>query len=128
MKHNDIGIFGEDVAAKLLKKKGYKIIGRNVHMSHNEIDVIAKNKTFLVFAEVKTRTVDSNLSSPYGTPAEAVNKAKQLRVIKAATDYIRLNPKKVKTLQPRFDVIEVYVDKTGDVLKTNHFEDAFYLN
>lgn len=128
MKHNDIGIFGEDVAAKLLKKKGYKIIGRNVHMSHNEIDVIAKNKTFLVFAEVKTRTVDSNLSSPYGTPAEAVNKAKQLRVIKAATDYIRLNPKKVKTLQPRFDVIEVYVDKSGAVLKTNHFEDAFYLN
>ena len=97
-------------------------------MSHNEIDVIAKNKTFLVFAEVKTRTVDSSLSSPYGTPAEAVNRAKQLRIIKAATDYIRLNPKKVKKLQPRFDVIEVYVDKTGDVLKTNHFEDAFYLN
>lgn len=128
MKHNDIGAFGEDVATELLKKKGYKIIGRNVHMSHNEIDVIAKDKIFLVFAEVKTRTSDSDLSSPYGTPAEAVNKAKQMRIIKAAADFIRLNPKKVKNLQPRFDVVEVYVDKSGAVLKTNHFEDAFYLN
>jgi len=125
MKHNDVGRFGEDVAAKFLKSNGYKIIERNKHMSHNEIDIVATNKEYIAFVEVKTRTVGSDLYSIYGTPAEAVDKKKQRRLITAAKHYLSLN--KNIFLQPRMDVIEIYIDKaSGKVAKINHFEDAFY--
>ena len=127
MKHNDVGRFGEKQAALFLKKRGYKIVDRNIHMSHNEIDIIAKSKEFLLFVEVKTRSVGKDLYSEYGTPAEAVTLQKQKRIITAARDYLYFNSKKHGHLQPRFDVIEVYLDKeSGKTLKINHFEDAFY--
>ena len=44
MTTKDIGNLGETVAAKFLKKQGFKILSRNVHVSHNEIDIIAYNK------------------------------------------------------------------------------------
>lgn len=125
MKHNDVGRFGEDAAADFLVKNGYKILERNIHISHNEIDIIAKNKSFLAFVEVKTRTVASDLYSPYGTPATAVTKQKQRRIIEAAKTYLFM--KKHENLQPRLDVIEVYIDKeSGEIAKINHFEDAFW--
>ena len=125
MRHNDVGKLGEDAAAKFLSKNGYKILERNIHISHNEIDIIAKNKSFLVFAEVKTRTVGEDLYSEYGTPAAAVTKQKQMRIITAARSYLYI--KKISDIQPRFDVVEVYVDKaSGKILKINHFEDAFW--
>ena len=125
MRHNDVGKLGEDAASKFLSKNGYKILERNIHISHNEIDIIAKNKSFLVFVEVKTRTVDEDLYSEYGTPASAVTKQKQMRIITAARAYLHM--KNFSDLQPRLDVIEVYVDKaSGKISKINHFEDAFW--
>ena len=88
MTTTDIGRYGEKLAARYLRKKGYRIIERNIHKSHNEIDIIAVNKEFLVFAEVKTRSVDEDLYSEYGTPASAVTSAKQRRLIIAAKRYI----------------------------------------
>ena len=52
----EIGRYGEDMAAKLLRKKGYKILERNFRAGHNEIDIIAQNKDYTVFVEVKTRS------------------------------------------------------------------------
>ena len=125
MKHNDVGRFGEDAAADYLTKNGYKILERNIHISHNEIDIIAKNKKFLAFVEVKTRTVGADLYSRFGTPASAVTRQKQKRIIEAAKAYLFAN--KFEGLQPRLDVIEIYVDKeSGKISKINHFEDAFW--
>ena len=127
MKTVDIGRLGEDEAVKLLKKKKYKILERNIHLSHNEIDVIAYSKKLkvIVFVEVKARTVDIDLYSPFGTPAAAVTKEKQARTIAAAKNYLRLNPKYFDA-QPRFDVVEIYLDKNDmSVLKINHIENAF---
>ena len=125
MNATDIGRFGEAVAAKFLKKHGYKILERNRHQSHNEIDLIASNKEFLLFVEVKTRSVrEQTLYLPYGTPAEAVDRKKQLRLLQAARDYLTVT--KLKGRQPRMDVIEVYLDqRDGHVLKVNHIADAF---
>ena len=127
MKTVDIGRLGEDEAAKILKKKKYKILERNIHMSHNEIDIIACSKRLglLLFVEVIARTVDEDLYSRFGTPASAVTKDKQLRTIAAAKGYLKSNPKYFDA-QPRFDVIEVYFNKTDmSVLKINHIENAF---
>ena len=121
---NEIGKHGESVACKFLKKEGYKILARNKHESHQEIDIIASNRDYIAFVEVKTRSVDDDLFNPYGTPASAVTPSKQERLISAARSYLRENP---TNKQPRMDVVEVYLKKgTKDVLKINHFENAYH--
>ena len=121
---NEIGKHGEDIACKFLKKAGYKIIERNKHESHKEIDIIASSKEYIVFVEVKTRSVDDDLFNPYGTPASAVTFSKREKLISAARSYLRANP---TDKQPRMDVIEVYLKKgTKTVLEINHFENAYH--
>ena len=127
MKTVDIGRIGEDAATRFLKKSKLKIIERNIHISHNEIDIIAisKRQKLILFVEVKARTVDKDLYSPFGTPASAVTREKQQRTVTAARGYMHSNPKYFD-YQPRFDVIEIYLDKEDHtILKTNHIENAF---
>ena len=120
----EIGKFGEDTAAVYLKKNGYRIVDRNVHVSHNEIDIIARDRYYLVFVEVKTRRTDSTLYSDFGTPASAVTRSKQQKTVEAARKYLATT--KYAKLQPRFDVIEVYVDKNeSNVININHIINAF---
>ena len=88
MKTVDIGRIGEKAATRFLKKNGYKILEKNLHVSHNEIDIIARDKQNLVFVEVKTRTESVENELRFGTPAQAVNYAKQKRTIQAARAYI----------------------------------------
>lgn len=124
MKTIDIGRLGEKEAAKLLKKSGYRIVACNSHFSHNEIDIIAKNKEYIVFVEVKTRSTDKNLSYDFGTPASAVTRSKQQRTVSAARAFLKDG--KYDKLQPRFDVIEVHLDKDDmKVLAINHITNAF---
>lgn len=123
----DIGEFGEKTAAVFLKKSGLKIISKNVHVSHNEIDIIAQNtkEKLLVFVEVKSRTVEKDLYSKYGTPASFVTPQKQKRTIAAARLYLSQNPKFLDNMI-RFDVVEVYIEKDSlKILKINHIENAF---
>ena len=54
--HNDIGKYGEEIAANLLTQKRLKIRERNWRLGHLEMDIIAEDKQTIVFAEVKTRT------------------------------------------------------------------------
>ena len=124
MKTVEIGRIGEHLSAKYLKKKGYKILERNLHESHNEIDLIVSDRSYIVFVEVKTRSVREDFYLPYGSPASAVDRSKQLRTIRAAQTYLASCKQNKK--QPRFDVVEVYLDKdTHKPLKINHIENAF---
>ena len=129
MTTKDIGAIGENAAVKILKKSRYKILARNIHISHNELDIVALHKKsgMIVFVEVKTRSVNSDLYSPFGTPSDAVTKQKKMRTIQAARGYLNANPK-LNKYQPRFDVIEVYLEKENKkIINTNHFENAFGL-
>ena len=124
MKNTDIGRLGENCASHFLKSNGYKVIGRNVHVSRNELDIIARNKEYIVFVEVKTRSTDKELYTKSGTPASAVNYEKRRRTVQAARAY--LYAKKIYGLQPRFDVIEVFLDReTHGILYINHIINAF---
>ena len=123
----DIGRFGEDAASKYIQKHGFRILERNFRSGHNEIDIIAENKNFVVFFEVKTRTANPLSNGYYGVPSTAVTYSKQRRTIEAARAYLYM--KDVKK-QPRFDVIEVYLSKTPlsanhVVEKIEHMESAF---
>lgn len=122
MTTKDIGDIGEKAAAVFLKENGYKITATNKHLSHKEIDIIAEDKSFIVFVEVKTRTADPDETSPYGVPSSAVTFKKRSCLVDAARAYLRHNPTEK---QPRMDVIEVWLDKERKVLKINHIRNAF---
>ena len=106
-----IGRVGEDAVAKRYAEMGFTVVARNLHLSHNEIDLILKNETHLVFVEVKTRHTAPSTPSRFGRPAAAIGKEKRARMRKAAEDYLREHP---THLQPRIDVAEVYMTKLPD--------------
>lgn len=113
--HN-LGQKGEDLAADHLKKAGYKILSRNWKWGKNEIDIVAENKDFIVFTEVKTRNEDFQMH-----PVAAVTKEKQRSIIWAADGYLqRFNINK----ESRFDIITII--KTVDSYQIDHIEGAFY--
>lgn len=117
----DIGMYGEKLAAKHLKKQGYKIRAKNVLSAHGEIDIIAENKDFLVFVEVKARKDVAENFEKYGSPGEAVNKKKQEHILYTARIYLEKHPTEKEI---RFDVIEVYLSEDTHI---QHIEDAFCL-
>lgn len=115
---------GEKIAVKELKKSGYKIISRNYVANNSEIDIIAENKSTVIFVEVKTRTLGyDNRREP--RPASSVTPEKQRKIISAAKYYLggKSNDKRV-----RLDVIEVYLNKDGTKNKVVHIENAFNAN
>ena len=111
-----IGRWGEQAAADFLKRRHYKILGLNYSCRFGEIDVIAENRQYVVFAEVKLRK-----SAAFAEAREFVTAAKQRRVILTAEHWLAANPTKK---QPRFDVIEIY-GADGIIEKINHIENAF---
>ena len=113
-----LGRWGEQVAADFLRKKGYDIRGMNYACRLGEIDVIAENRKYLAFVEVKLRRDDRRAAA-----REYVTAAKQRRVVLAAEKWLMENPTKK---QPRFDVVEVY-GENGVVRELNHIENAFTL-
>ena len=122
-----IGQYGEDIAADHLKKQGLRIVCRNFRAGKNEIDIIAEDRNFIVFAEVKTRSGVGTYEYDYGTPATAVTHAKRKRIIEAARAYLYKRPTEK---MPRFDVVEIYLSKTAfsekpQVIKIEHLTDAF---
>ncbi len=119
MTEERLGAFGERKAANYLRLHGYKIIETNFRCRQGEIDIIAKKRGFIVFAEVKLRK-----NSNFGQACEFVTPAKQRRVTIAAQLWLQRNETE---LQPRFDVIEVYAPDGINTKKItiNHIENAF---
>ena len=113
--HLDIGKKGEDAAAEYLTGKGYRILERNWHNGHLEIDIIATKGNELVIVEVKCRS-----GNPLAEPHTSVNRNKQNMLIKAANAYIKLKDSDMET---RFDIVSVIL---GREIVIDHIENAFY--
>ena len=116
MNTKKIGNKGEQCAVRYLKRRGYKIVQTNYSCRFGEIDIIAENKDYIVFVEVKARSRNSIAS-----PREFVDENKQQRIIMTAQMYLSKNGMEK---QPRFDVIEVRTDKIIKD-KIDHIENAF---
>jgi putative endonuclease len=118
MGKREIGNIGEDIASAFLKKKGYAVIQRNFLCRVGEIDIIAQKGEYLCFVEVKLRK-----DARYGEAREFVTRSKQKKIILAAKYYLSKN---VTELQPRFDVVEVYMpDGTDGKTYVRLLENAF---
>jgi len=113
----DIGKEGEEIAAKYLIEKGFEIIERNYHYSHGEIDIVAKDKEWLVFVEVKTR-----LNLEFGEPEYAINPKKIKQIKKIAELY--LFDKEIEEANCRFDVVAILLDDVANP-KITHYQNAF---
>ena len=99
-RHNDLGHFGEQAAVDLLTAKSY---------------LVGHRGSRLAIVEVKTR------SNPDDDPIEAVDRRKQLAMVRAGVAYAEAY-KLPHELQ--FDIIAV--SGTPENHRIEHLEDAFY--
>ena len=76
------GKWAEDLVSRWYEQRGYVIVARNWRCKRGELDVVACRDAVLVVCEVKARA-----SNAFGTPAEAVTPAKQMKVRRATADF-----------------------------------------
>ncbi len=116
MDNQELGKKGEEIAANFLKEKGFVILHQNWRFGSDEIDIIAqKNKTISI-VEVKTRK-----NTYFGNPYEAVNKAKQGFLVRAANAFVT---KYNINHEIQFDIISIV--HSPSVTDIEYIENAFY--
>lgn len=116
MDHLELGKAGEALALRYLTQQKYQLIEKNFRWKHEEIDLIMAVGNELVFVEVKTRS-----STQVQSPFQAVSRAKQRHLIRAANAYIQQNN---CDLEARFDVVAVVFN--GAAPHIEHVPYAFY--
>lgn len=118
-RNNIVGAWGEALASEYLRKKRYIVEAAGFRCRFGEIDLIVRDKDFLIFVEVKLRK-----SGSFAQAMEYVDRRKQDKIRTTASIYLAEHPTQ---LQPRFDVIEIYAPE-GIMTKKpqiHHMEDAF---
>ena len=97
------GALGEKLAAKFLRRNGYKILYRGFKGNQGgQIDLVCRDDDTLVFVEVKTRGGED-----YGRPFEAIKRDQERRISRGALTWLRMldNPE----IAFRFDVVEIVI-------------------
>ena len=95
-----LGAAGEAQAAAWYEGRGYAVLHRNWRCREGELDLVVRRGRELVFVEVKARRTDR-----FGTPAEAVTRAKQRRLRELAWRYLAATGERAGSL--RFDVVSI---------------------
>ena len=110
------GQLAENLAEQLLRKKGYRIVEKNLRLAGGELDLIAEKQGTLVFIEVKARRGDQ-----FGGARYAISTRKKQQIIKLAQYY--LSKHEFINTQSRFDAI--LVEGTHEHPHVTHIEHAF---
>ncbi len=113
--HNELGAWGEELAATFLQRKGYAIVERDWKSGHRDIDIIALDGPVLVFVEVKTRR-----NRVFGEPEEAVDYRK-LQNLRLAINYY-IKSRRINR-EFRLDIITVVGTPEGGPPQITHIED-----
>lgn len=113
-----LGTFGEGVAARHLRRSGYRLIARDYRCDLGQIDLIAARGATIVFVEVKTRGGDDE---PFDGE-NPVRPDQQEQIIRAAKYFLRHPAADNRPV--RFDVIMVSVGGDG-ATHVEHEEDAW---
>lgn len=115
-----LGRRGEALAEAHLRRAGFRILARNVHLRHAELDLVARDGAALVFVEVRLRT-----SARFGGAAESVDPRKQRRIATAAAELLARGglPRAARI---RFDVVAI--DASVDPPRVEHIRSAFEAN
>ena len=117
MNRKELGAIGEKLAKNFLKKKGYRIRETNFRCQQGEIDIVAEQKDYLVFIEVRTKA-----SSSFGNPEESVTNAKKENLIASALVY--LNSHRNLPSLWRIDFVAIELDQKGKTTRIEIIENA----
>ena len=99
MKPGERGAQLEGVARSFLEQAGLTLVSHNFRCRLGEIDLVMRDHDTLIFVEVRGRG-----STRFGSPAETVTQAKQMRLIRAAQIFLRTHPE-FADWPCRFDVV-----------------------
>ena len=113
--HNELGAWGEALAAAYLQQKGYVIIERDWRLGHRDLDIIAQDGEVVVFVEVKTRR-----NRVFAEPEEAIDYRKLDNLRKMISSYVKLRH---INREIRFDVVTIVGTPDGSEPEINHIED-----
>jgi putative endonuclease len=116
--HLALGRWGEQQAARFLRRQGWRILERNYASAHGEIDLIADDHGTLVFVEVRTRS-----SNSFGDGEQSVDRRKERHIEHAARQYLRAWPR--AECPHRFDIIAIEVSPEGRLVQLEHYPSAF---
>lgn len=111
------GSIGEDLACSYLKRKGYRILGRNFRTIFGEIDIVTRFSGIMVFVEVKTR-----LTSSLGPPYLAITKVKERHMIKNALFYLKTH--RLMDAKWRIDIVSVKLGPEYEIENIELIENA----
>ena len=114
------GQAGESAAEEYLRRKGYRILARNLRSSLGELDLVAEDGQVLVFVEVKARRTDA-----FGGAIHAVHHRKQEKLIQLAAQY--LARRHIKDRLCRFDVV-LLQGSDATVPQIEHIQNAFEIS
>ncbi|MDQ6738298.1 MAG: YraN family protein [Gemmatimonadota bacterium] len=120
----NLGIRGEEIAARWLESRGWAILDRRFRNGHRDLDLVACRPDdssagrLVAFVEVRTR-----LSSDFGTPAETVGWKKQRELARSARAWLASNRRSGDSY--RFDVLGIILGE-GRV-RIQYVPDAFWL-
>lgn len=115
--HNELGKWGEEMAARYLLDNGYAIIERDWHYQRRDLDIIASKDGILIIVEVKTRH-----NTAYTLPEEAVGYDKAKSIAISSNAYVKTHR---INMPLRFDIIAVTGSPDSDYT-IKHIPDAFY--
>ena len=101
-----LGCDWEKAAVTYLEGLGFRILDRNWRCADGEIDIVAVERHTFVVCEVKTRS-----GTRYGTPLEAVGRAKRNRLRRLAIRWLTAHG--VRFDQIRIDVVGLLYEGTG---------------
>lgn len=106
MNNFQLGLHGEELAVRYLKRHGYKILERNFRTHLGEVDIVARYRGVIRFVEVKTRSSDEK-----GLPMESITQAKQRKMTQVALIYLK--KKGMEEAQACFDVVSIEKNVSG---------------
>ncbi len=108
---------GEDAAARVYERRGYRVLERNWRCPLGELDLVLERDGVLVFCEVKARS-----GVAFGGGYGAVTWSKRRRLRRLAEAYLgdRMRRREGRI---RFDVASVWLGPRGADVEL--FEDAF---
>ena len=112
---------GEALACRALERAGVRILARNVHLRHAELDVIGLDGDVLCFVEVRLRT-----GRRLGSAEESVTTRKQRRLVRAAREWLARERAQggPRYRSVRFDVVAI--DAGESPPRVRHLRDAFH--
>ena len=110
------GKYGEELAAKHLLSKGYKIHFQNYRFGRLEVDLVCEFKNMIIIVEVKALS-----SIAFKLPYESVSKVKQKKIIQVSNHLLN---EKFLNSDCRFDIVSIFLSNKGP--KIEHIEDALF--